>query len=725
MKNFAIITRNLSIILVVTSLVVFGLLLFDGSRTPTLTAAPDLQAATPTPTQVAPYPLPPAPATPTPRRSINSSSTTLDAYPLPQSNPTSTPTPASTPASLLTPPPPGHRDAAVITFNPSGTPNVQRISHSPPQSQTVTMRAATIQSVQPAPNYPVVPPSSQVVPSRIVTGPATFVNGWGQLMDKDFEVGSIGLPCDAKGPNMNFYTRTWGIDTYKHSNVVSSTRAIWPAKGGVNGITPTVGADTYPPDLSSWLTCGYFVLSSANNFMLRFNLWADITDPNDYLFVGVSTDGRNFQGTSYTSTLGSWRNQTLYFPNMAGQSQVWVGWYFFSDSNTNSKQGVWLDDLEVWFYRSPHPSLTYCAGLDPGAKGVALPPYEKAFGQDFPIIREGGTPVLANLVDSNAKWVRLGFNEIDGVVDLKNYDIMVDSLCASGIGVLGLVNHETLERRDYDTAATAVEYRKAFTTTVNTIVKHFNGRIKYWEVWNESNNPEGAFVAPVRFAPLLNDAAKAITQTNASAKVLFGGLAGAWNDNALTYFQQTYGFLGTARPFDLFAIHPYPDAVITHTVNPQIYLHAPDAKGPNDRTIVDKFFGEMQGHSDGNKLIWVTEIGWNNNLDPGGIPGCRRNVAVNGLDQALYLKPSFDILFNEVLNGGLPVVPKIFWFQYRDSGADNVCPNQNISWWYGLYNGNNQPKDVQCAFKAYPAVCGKLRYVFLPLINNNPDPLLR
>ena len=124
---------------------------------------------------------------------------------------------------------------------------------------------------------------------------------------------------------------------------------------------------------------------------------------------------------------------------------------------------------------------------DPGDKGVALPPYDPTTGGVAPIIRPGDPTALQALIDADVRWVRLGFQQKSGLVSLPDYDWMVDSLCASGIGVLGLINHETLVRQDADDPTTAQAYREEFAEQAEALANYFEGRITVWEVWNEEN----------------------------------------------------------------------------------------------------------------------------------------------------------------------------------------------------------------------------------------------
>ena len=195
-----------------------------------------------------------------------------------------------------------------------------------------------------------------------------------------------------------------------------------------------------------------------------------------------------------------------------------------------------MDTLEVWRYNTPAQTW---GSLDPGDKGIVLHPYEWINDIEYPIIRAGDTLAADKLANAGVHWVRIVFQERSGLVRQQDYDRMVDTLCANGMSVLGVINHETLVRQDYNDETVAEAYREEFTSAAEFTAKRFAGRITYWEVWNEPNLAEGPYVDPVRYAPLLNDTSQAIKSANSQAQIVFGGLASAWEDSSL-YFQQVY-----------------------------------------------------------------------------------------------------------------------------------------------------------------------------------------
>ena len=333
---------------------------------------------------------------------------------------------------------------------------------------------------------------------------------------------------------------------------------------------------------------------------------------------------------------------------------------------------------------------------------------------------------------------------VDGIVDLQAYDRMVDTLCAQGISVLGLVNHETLVRQDFNDENAAAEYRQEFADTVGFTASHFKGRITYWEVWNEENydpKPDDPYnpprVDPQRYAPLLDAAYQSIKAANPQAQVLFGGLASAWGDSH-QYFVEVYSWLGSSRPFDYFAIHPYPRP--DEGPDPQVYMYADQ---PDYDTIVDKFLKTMSDNNDGDKHVWITEVGWNSSKGSPTRPVCHDPVLVTESEQAAYLKPMFDILFNEVEmwdSPGTPAIEKVVWYQYMDVGIEDPCTTSrsvgghayvsfhdmvqagSVDWWFGLYRGDKvTPKEVWCAYLAYPLTCDELfsHHIYLPAVVKN------
>ena len=91
------------------------------------------------------------------------------------------------------------------------------------------------------------------------------------------------------------------------------------------------------------------------------------------------------------------------------------------------------------------------------------------------------------------------------------------------------------------------------------MAKHFKGRIKYFEIWNEENgwffdaSGDWNSIRIVQaYGRMLAAAAKAIKEVNPEAKVMFGGLAGSSLDYPRIAMAE-----GAGPYVDIFAFHPY------------------------------------------------------------------------------------------------------------------------------------------------------------------------
>jgi hypothetical protein len=539
---------------------------------------------------------------------------------------------------------------------------------------------------------------------RQVTTDKTLIDGWAQLFATSFESTSPTEACAVYSAGGQRWQQASGNASVGYFSL--SPAESTPAQ-------PTLDDGARP---QTWLVCGPFQVRPDERFMIHYTYrMANLTA--DQFFVGLSNDGRGFQGAITNGVSGDWFAQRLLVDGERG-SRLWVAWAFRaigkSESAGLSTAAVWLDDLQVWRYTPP---ATGCNPSPSGDKGVVLAPYDPTAPEPTPIIRAGETQVIARLTDASAHWVRLGIHAQHGGVNLQDYDRMVDTLCAHKIGVLGLLNQETLARQDYrrDDEATVSAYRSEFAGMAEFLAAYFAGRIAAWEVWNEPNLLEGAYLPPARYAQLLQRTYQGVKRANPQAAVIFGGLASAWDDSH-AYLNAVYAELDAnlqqARPFDHLAIHPY--ARKREGPDPSVYMLADRAAGY--QTILDKFLQMMAEHGDGDKSIWVTEIGWNSASQSQNRPACFSPVLVHEGEQARYLTAMFDILFQDVALWGRPgeqAVAKVFWYQYMDVGASDPCRSVQsgvarlpIDWWFGLYRGDKvTPKLGWCAFVAYPHPC--------------------
>jgi hypothetical protein len=164
---------------------------------------------------------------------------------------------------------------------------------------------------------------------------------------------------------------------------------------------------------------------------------------------------------------------------------------FLSDEDEDVSEGPWIDELRISRYNRP---ARMCGErpIGPEKKGVVLPPFEPV-GElgSFPVIRSGRPEILAGLKDLGVEMVRvpLEIKPEESGLDFNALDEIVDTLCAEDIGVLFVLNHQSLFRQDFNDENTAVDYRREFTTTAMVVTEYFSGRVGYYEIWNEALRP--------------------------------------------------------------------------------------------------------------------------------------------------------------------------------------------------------------------------------------------
>ena len=143
----------------------------------------------------------------------------------------------------------------------------------------------------------------------------------------------------------------------------------------------------------------------------------------------------------------------------------------------------------------------------------------------------------------------------------------------------------------------------AFTKYVAWMVKHFRGRVEYYEIWNEPNidywNP---IANPEDYGRLFKASAKVIHDSDPNAKTVFGGLAGASRDFA----KRALDACDCASAIDIFAYHNYPD--YGHNLNPE------GVGKDNDTNESSKPLREMVGSYPG---IRKELVFWNDEFNDG------------------------------------------------------------------------------------------------------------
>jgi hypothetical protein len=233
------------------------------------------------------------------------------------------------------------------------------------------------------------PASAQELPSNPVVAEfhETFEGSW---------PGSY-WHLDDQGPHEGQYL--WGK---RNCHPFADTYAGWSVGGGTHGNALNCDAH-YPDNTRTWAVVGPFDLRLATSANLTFFLWGRTEGgqncPWDLFFVGSSNDRTIFNGEAYC---GDWTNgpedhgyyrRTLDLRQRLGQSQVWIGLGFVSDSNT-TEIGITVDNFNLNIaYPTPTPTPT---GRPPTGR-LSLPLAIKA-GQTSALATPTATATLPIIV---------------------------------------------------------------------------------------------------------------------------------------------------------------------------------------------------------------------------------------------------------------------------------------------------------------------------------------
>ncbi|HUT15305.1 MAG TPA: hypothetical protein VMY98_03575 [Anaerolineae bacterium] len=149
-----------------------------------------------------------------------------------------------------------------------------------------------------------------------------------------------------------------------------------------------------------------------------------------------------------------------------------------------------------------------------------------------------------------------------------------------------------------------------FGNFVYAVVSRYQGKIKYYQIWNEPNiYPEWGEqpVDAAAYVRLLQVAYRRAKEADPDCVILSAGLAqtlepGPMNLNDLIYFQQMYD-AGVQGCFDIMGVMAY-----GLWTGPGDHRTHPDLTNFSRPQLIREI---MVRNGDANKPLWVTEVGWN------------------------------------------------------------------------------------------------------------------
>lgn len=211
------------------------------------------------------------------------------------------------------------------------------------ESQPIVMLTPTATATSP-------PAIQSPTPTHTATPTQTSVPGtWQTIMSEDFEgvFPDQWLVLDNQSGDEEYY---WGKRDCRAS---SGSYSGWAVGAGTDGTILACGSN-YPNFASSWMIYGPFSLADAIQAELSFKAWVNTespTDMYDYLCWMASIDGINFSGDCAYGNSSGWFEQVLDLGNVSdlgnvtGQSDVWIGFLFASDSSVVYSEGAYIDDI--------------------------------------------------------------------------------------------------------------------------------------------------------------------------------------------------------------------------------------------------------------------------------------------------------------------------------------------------------------------------------------------
>ncbi|MDO8663050.1 MAG: family 1 glycosylhydrolase [Candidatus Omnitrophota bacterium] len=257
--------------------------------------------------------------------------------------------------------------------------------------------------------------------------------------------------------------------------------------------------------------------------------------------------------------------------------------------------------------------------------------------------------VIKLMKEAGVGWVRMDFlwqdiEPEEGKFNFEKYDKVVGLLYQNNIHLLGILDYSV------DWAATCGGWNcppkdnRLFVKFAIMVIKRYKDKIKYWEVWNEPDSctywseQDGL----KSYCSLLKDVYRAAKLADPDCKILNGGLA-----LGLSSINRLYDN-GAKNYFDILNLHffenpEHGEGVIKGVINyPKLAYKI------------------MKRNGDGNKKIWITEI---------GSPGVKRGVQTDNWwlgknpsekEQGEWLKKVYTELLKD------KNVEKVFWAFFRD-----------------------------------------------------------
>ena len=247
-----------------------------------------------------------------------------------------------------------------------------------------------------------------------------------------------------------------------------------------------------------------------------------------------------------------------------------------------------------------------------------------------------------------------------GEWDFARFDAVVDSAEKHGLTVLPILTGVPAGVKPWEETA-------RWSNFVARTVSRYRGRIPAYEVWNEQNTERFWHAPPnaTNYLTVLRTAFAAAKAADPKCRVVIGGFSKV----PLDFIEEIYR-LGGRDAFDVMAVHPYD------------VFHAPEHSLEDNLRALREL---MARHGDGDKPIWITELGWPTGVGKDAHPPFDR-LKWTEAEQADFAARALEI----ARRCGIAA---FYWYEFRAHDFDRG----ETSW--GLVHSDLSEKPALAAFR--------------------------
>ena len=206
-----------------------------------------------------------------------------------------------------------------------------------------------------------------------------------------------------------------------------------------------------------------------------------------------------------------------------------------------------------------------------------------------------------------------------------------------------------------------------FIKYVEYVVNQLKGKVKYYELFNETNYMAYSLVDGKGYAKLLKEVYKAIKKIDPNAKVIAGATSGV----AIGYAEEIFK-AGGADYMDYYSFHPY------------IYPKSPEIG--NWKSQIEELHEMMKKYTNKDIHFIITEMGWST---------INTTYGVTEQQQLDYFVRTF------ALAKSLGYIDKIVIYNHAANGNGYYLESE-----WGLFRALSQGKSNPVAYSAKPAAIG-------------------